>query len=131
MFVKPDPEEAVYFEYEISPLGYELPILITNINGKTMGWQPWLYGGNRKIRKAVAIEGGKQESGAAIAGWSAEIFIPFELLKPQRNVPPQKGTTWAANFYRMDYDDGEKGWNWSPTTGSFHQYQKFGTLVFE
>lgn len=131
VFVKPDPQEAVYFEYEISPLGYELPILITNINGKTMGWQPWLYGGNRKVRKAVAIEGGQPESGAAITGWSAEIFIPFELLKPQRNVPPEPGTTWAANFYRMDYDDGEKGWNWSPTTGSFHQYQKFGTLFFE
>lgn len=131
VFVKPDPQEAVYFEYEISPLGYELPILITNINGKTMGWQPWLYGGNRKVRKAVATEGGEQESGAAITGWSAEIFIPFELLKPQRNVPPEPGTTWAANFYRMDYDDGEKGWNWSPTTGSFHQYQKFGTLLFE
>ncbi len=131
VFVKPDPQEAVYFEYEISPLGYELPILITNINGKTMGWQPWLYGGYRKVRKAVAIEGGQPESGAAITGWSAEIFIPFELLKPQRNVPPEPGTTWAANFYRMDYDDGEKGWNWSPTTGSFHQYQKFGTLLFE
>jgi predicted TIM-barrel fold metal-dependent hydrolase len=131
VFVKPDPEAPLYFEYEISPLGYELPIMITNIDGKTMGWQPWLYGGGRKIRKAIAIEEGKQEPGAAIQGWSAEIFIPFELLKPLKNVPPEKGTTWTANFYRMDYDDGEKGWNWSPTTGSFHQFQKFGTLVFE
>jgi hypothetical protein len=32
----------------------------------------------------------------------------------------------------MDYDGGRTAsWNWSPVRGTFHQPDKFGTLVFE
>jgi len=73
-----------------------------------------------------------KKSKASIAGWTAEFFIPYELLKPLLNVPPKAGASWRANFYRMDYDDGHvTGWNWAPVGRSFHEYQKFGTLVFE
>jgi hypothetical protein len=131
-FFWPDPQEKVYFEYEISPLGYELPIMVPQSDGKFMGWLPWHYDGGRRIRKATSVQGGEQKSGAAIEGWTAEVFIPYELLKPLRRVPPQSGTTWRANFYRMDYDSGSSvGWNWSPIERSFHEIEKFGTLVFE
>lgn len=131
IFVWPDPQETVYFEYEISPLGRELPIQITNIAGQFQGWRPWHYEGDRLVQKSVSIQGGARESGAAITGWTAEVFIPYALLKPLRNTPPKPGTAWRANFYRMDYDDGQAGWNWSPVGKSFHEYEKFGTLVFE
>ena len=131
IFLWPDESQPVYFEYEISPLGHELPIIVPNF-GKFQGWLPWHYEGNRKIRKAVSISGGEQKSKASIAGWTAEFFIPYELLKPLLNVPPKPGASWRANFYRMDYDDGHTtGWNWAPVGRSFHEYQKFGTLVFE
>jgi hypothetical protein len=131
VFLWPDESQPVYFEYEISPLGYELPILVPNF-GKQKGWLPWHYEGNRKIKKAISINGGEQKSKASIAGWTAEFFIPYELLQPLLNVPPKAGATWRANFYRMDYDDGHStGWNWAPIGRSFHEYQKFGTLVFE
>jgi predicted TIM-barrel fold metal-dependent hydrolase len=131
VFLWPDESQPVYFEYEISPLGYELPILVPNF-GKQKGWLPWHYEGERKIKKAVSISGGEQKSKASIAGWTAEFFIPYELLQPLLNVPPKSGSTWRANFYRMDYDDGHStGWNWAPIGRSFHEYQKFGTLVFE
>ncbi len=61
-----DERHPVYFEYEISPLNHELPILIPNLDGKFLGWRPWDYEGGRRTRKAVHITGGKQESGAAI-----------------------------------------------------------------
>ena len=49
-----------------------------------------------------------------------------------QNVPPKSGTEWRANFYRMDYDDGKPTrWTWVPVGPSFHEYQKFGRLVFE
>lgn len=132
VFLWPDERHPVYFEYEISPLGYELPILIPNLDGKFFGWTPWHYAGDRKTRKAVAITGGAQESGAAIEGWSAEMFFPYDLLKPLHKVPPQPGTRWRANFYRVDYDGGEStAWDWSRVGPSFHEYQKFGTLIFE
>ena len=76
--------------------------------------------------------GGEVKSGAEVKGWRAEVFIPYELLNPLRNIPPKPGTRWRANFYRMDYDDGRHtGWDWSRVGPSFHEYQKFGTLVFE
>jgi predicted TIM-barrel fold metal-dependent hydrolase len=133
VFVWPDEREPIYLEYEISPLNRELPIIVPNLGSKYMGWRPWHYEGGRKIRKATATIGGPIESGAAITGWKAEVFIPFELLVPMRNISPQPGTRWRANFYRMDYDDGGKGrsWDWSRVGPSFHEFQKFGTLVFE
>jgi len=132
VFLWPDERDPVYFEYEISPLGAELPILVPNLGDKFLGWRPWHYEGSRKIRKATAAVGGELKPGAAVTGWTAEFVIPFELLVPLRNVPPKPGTRWRANFYRMDYDDGKRtGWDWARVGPSFHEYQKFGTLVFE
>ena len=132
VFVWPDERDTVYFEYEISPLGRELPILVPNLGGRAHGWRPWHYDGGRKTRKATAARGGMLKSGGTVTGWSAEVFIPYELLTPLRNVPPKPGARWRANFYRMDYDGGKQSsWDWSRVGPSFHEYKKFGTLVFE
>lgn len=132
VFLWTDEQYPVYFEYEISPLGYELPIIIPNFEGKFLGWRPWHYEGDRKTRKAVAIVGGRAETGAKIQGWQAEVFIPYALLEPLQKVPPSSGTRWRANFYRVDYDGGAStAWDWARVGPSFHEYKKFGTLVFE
>ncbi len=132
VFLWPDERDSLYFEYEISPLNAELPILIPNMDGKFLGWRPWHYEGERKIRKATSSIGGERKSGAAVDGWKAEFFIPYDLLTPLRNVPPKSGTRWRANFYRVDYDDGKTtSWDWARVGPSFHEYKKFGTLVFE
>jgi len=131
-FLWTDERYPVYFEYEISPLGFELPILVPNFGGQFYGWRPWHYEGTRKTRKAVSVRGGPAETGAAISGWTAEVFVPYDLLKPLQGVPPKSGTRWRANVYRMDYDGGRAvSWNWAPIRGTFHQPDKFGTLVFE
>ncbi|HQR06861.1 MAG TPA: amidohydrolase family protein [Gemmatales bacterium] len=132
VFLWPDERHTTYFEYEISPLNKELPILIPNFGGKFLGWRPWHYDGNRKIQKTTSAVGGALASGSAVSGWQAEFYIPFELLKPLQNVPPVPGTRWRANFYRMDYDDNRKtAWQWAPVGLSFHEFNKFGTLIFE
>lgn len=133
LFLWTDEKQPIYFEYEISPLNFELPILVPNFDGKFLGWLPWHYEGARKTRKATAVTGGQKESGAAVTGWTAEVFIPYELLKPLQNVPPKAGTKWRANFYRVDHDEGKppNRWTWAAVGLSFHEYQKFGTLVFE
>lgn len=131
-FLWPDERYPVYFEYEISPLGYELPILIPNFGGQFHGWQPWHYEGKRKTQKATTTTGGSKQSGARVTGWKAEVFVPYELLRPLQNVPPRPGTKWRANFYRVDYDDGRNtSWDWARVGPSFHEFEKFGTLVFE
>lgn len=131
-FLWPDERYPIYFEYEISPLGYELPILIPNLDGQFLGWRPWHYEEGRKTRKAVRVLGGPAEPGARITGWRAEVFVPYDLLKPLTNVPPKPGTKWRANFYRVDYDEGKStAWDWARVGPSFHEFQKFGSIVFE
>ena len=131
VFLWTDEKHPVYFEYEISPLNRELPILIPNFGGKFLGWRPWHYDGERRTRKETSVTGGKKASQAAIEGWRAEFFIPYSLLNPLQNVPPKAGTRWRANFYRMDYDEGRRTqWDWAPVGQSFHEYEKFGELVF-
>jgi predicted TIM-barrel fold metal-dependent hydrolase len=131
-FLWPDERHPVYFEYEISPLGFELPILIPNFGGEFLGWRPWHYEGTRKTQKATTVTGGSKRSGASVTGWKAEVFVPYDLLKPLQNVPPKAGTRWRANFYRVDYDDGQTtSWDWARVGPSFHEFEKFGTLVFQ
>lgn len=122
-----DERVPVYFEYEVSPLNYELPILVPNNKGNFLGWRPWHYEGNRKTKHAVHIN----RNGDSVLAWTAEFFIPYTLLKPMTNVPPQKGTRWRANFYRIDYDKNTSYWSWQLTRTNFHDYERFGTLVFE
>jgi Carbohydrate family 9 binding domain-like len=129
VFFWTDEKVPIYFEYELSPLNFELPILVPNIKGEFLGWRPWHYEGERKTRHAAYIDKGK--SGDTVLSWTAEFFIPFALLKPMSNVPPQKGTRWRANFYRLDYDNGTAGWTWRPIRKNFHDFEKFGTIVFE
>jgi predicted TIM-barrel fold metal-dependent hydrolase len=131
-FLWPDERQSIYFEYEISPLGYELPILVPNVDHKFLGWRPWHYEGDRKIERAVRVSGGEPKSGAAISGWTAEVFVPYKLLEPLANVPPKAGSHWRANFYRVDYDDAKMTeWDWVRVGPSFHEFEKFGTLVFD
>jgi hypothetical protein len=127
-FFWPDESETIYFEYEISPLNRELPILVPNNKGKFLGWRPWHYEGNRKTKHAVHIN----KNGKEVTSWTAEFFIPYSLLTPLNNVPPQKGTFWRANFYRIDHDRGESSWEWQKVTKqTFHDYEIFGKLLFE
>ena len=132
VFLWTDERYPVYFEYEISPLNRELAILIPNFGGRFLGWRPWRYERDRLTRKATSTIGGPKESHASIQGWRAEFFIPYALLTPLQNVPPKPGARWRANFYRMDYDDGQAAsWDWSRVGPSFHEIEKFGALIFE
>jgi len=122
----------VYFEYEISPLNFELPIMVPNYKGRFYGWLPWHYEGDRRTRHATSITGGEKESGAAVDGWMAEFFIPFKLLNPLQQVPPVSGTKWRANMYRIDYDHNSgTTFSWQKTKVNFHDYNSYGTFVFE
>jgi hypothetical protein len=133
MFLWTDERYPVYFEYEISPLNRELPIIIPNFGGHFLGWRPWHYEAERGrvTRKATIAVGGTKEPNAKVEGWRAEFFVPYALLTPLQNVPPKPGTRWRANFYRMDHDDGRHThWEWAPVGKSFHEFEKFGELVF-
>jgi hypothetical protein len=125
-FFWPEESSIIYFEYELSPYNYELPILVPNYNGKFLGWRPWHYEGNKKTRHAATIN----KEGDKVISWTAEFFIPYKLMEPLQNMPPKKGMKWRANFYRIDYDKGSTYWSWRPTRKNFHDYESFGTIIF-
>lgn len=132
VFFHTEPSHPLYFEYEINPLNKELVLLIPNFDGEFLGWIPWKYEDDRKVIKKVDIEGGDMKPFATIDHWTAEMFFPYDLFRPLQNVPPKSGTTWKANFYRMDYDSGKRiKYSWSPIEQSFHEFENFGTLHFE
>lgn len=131
LFLWTDENFPVYFEYELSPLNYELPIIIPNFNGRFKGWLPWHYEGDKRSVHMTSVTGGEKKGGAAVEGWTAEIYIPYKLLDPLNNVPPSSGTKWRANMYRIDYDEGIKSFAWQKVSGTFHEYKKFGTFIFE
>ena len=128
IFLWTDQSIPIYFEYELSPLNYELPILVPNIDGTFFGWRPWQYEGARKTRHATKVV--KDKSGN-VTEWIAEFFIPYALLTPLKNVPPQKGTEWRINMYRNDFDEEFTSWSWKPVTTNYHDYKMFGLITFE
>jgi hypothetical protein len=131
IFLWPDEATPFYFEYEISPLNFELPILISNKKGNLVRWRPFHYDIDRRTRHATSVQGGEKKSDATITSWMAEFFIPYKLLRPLNNIPPEAGTKWRANLYRVDYDNNMSSWSWKMTSKTFHEYEKFGVFLFE
>ncbi len=132
VFIWPDKNRTDYFEYELSPLNYELPLLISYRQEALTKWRPFLYyDSNTQTRHRTLVEGGEKVNGANIKKWIAEIFIPYKLLPPLNNIIPERGTKWRVNFYRIDYDSKNiSWWAWQPIERSFHEYMKFGTFTF-
>lgn len=131
VFLWPDESTPHYFEYELSPLNYELVLLIENEEGNMGSWQPFSYPERRQTRHETAVEGGERKSGASVTKWTAEMFIPYRLMGYLNKVPPEPGSRWRANMYRIDYDEGQTLIAWQPVDSSFHEYDKFGTIAFE
>ena len=132
VFLWTNEKEPFYFEYELSPLNYELPLLISNENGELLRWMPFHYEPGRITGHATGVRGGEKKSNATVSAWTAEFFIPYKLLSPLGNRIPKSGMKWRANMYRVDYDYNQRmSWLWQLTDGNFHQYEKFGTYIFE
>ncbi|MBN8785974.1 MAG: carbohydrate-binding family 9-like protein [Terrimonas sp.] len=133
VFLQPDISQTHYFEYEISPLNYELPLAIFNSGGNLNRWIPFQYPDNRKTRHAVTVQGGEQSPGASVRGWMAEFFIPYTLMEPVLEKLPVSGSTWKGNLYRIDYDHEREETLWAlyKNSGNFHECENFGFFHFE
>lgn len=130
VFLWTDEDFPIYFEYELSSLNRELALLIPNLKGKLLGWRPWHYEKKRLTQHKVWID--SSDTMEKQIYWRAELFIPYELLEPLGNVPPESGSRWRVNLYRVDHDLGHsESWVWQPVVERFHEYKKFGTFIFE
>jgi len=134
-FFRPDRSRPQYFEYEINALGRELILTLTRTGQKTLAWSPWNYEYRHAplVQKAVSVSGGDRVAGALIHTWTAELFLPYQLLALLPGVVPKSGDTWDANFGRIDYDSGRQiQWSWSKAIKrDFHELEHFGQIEFE
>lgn len=134
VFLWPYEPTPTYFEYEISPLNKQLPIMVNNHEGAFHGWLPFHpEDPARTVLHATSVQGGPKRSMAKIESWMCEFFLPFGLMRGLGNAQPKAGTIWRANMYRIDYDkDPTSQWAWcTKTGGNFHNYKDFGTVTFE
>jgi hypothetical protein len=128
VFLQPDENYPLYFEYQVSPLNYEVTLLIPNLEGGIRGWLPWRYEGSRKTRHETTI---LKDNNGTVEGWTAEFFIPYSLMAPLIPRKPEAGTKWKANMYRLDYDEGQTRFTWQKTDRNFHEPHNFGTFIFK
>jgi hypothetical protein len=131
VFLMPDEKYPLYFEYQLSPLNYELTLLIPNLEGNFLGWLPWKYDGDRKTRHKASIQADGSGEAGAVSGWTAEFFIPWKLMEPLIKTAPKPGTQWRANIYRLDHDEGLTRFSWNPTNKNFHEPHNFGIFIFK
>jgi hypothetical protein len=135
VFLHPVPKTAVYFEYEINQLNKELILTLSKVNNQLYSWAPRYPSAEERkpIKKMVDVTGEKIEVGSSIRTWSAEMFFPYTILGLLPGIPPISGTTWNANFCRLDYDSGNMiKYSWSPgIQRSFHELDKFQSIKFE
>jgi hypothetical protein len=131
VFIWPDKSVPLYLEYELSPLGSELVLLVNNPGNEFSAWTPFHYAGAKRVRKAIDVRGGPARSKAAVTGWSAEFFIPSALMHPIPNTALKPGVTWYANVYRIDYDMRPRGLFAYKNVGpSFHNPGQFPAMRF-
>lgn len=117
-----------YFELEVNPLGTTFDALVDSPDGRrdTMHVdRSWSCEGMWTAVRRKQLEGERFELATLLA-------IPFTALNED---PPSAGTTWRANFFRIDrstkHDDAFLAW--SPTgrnPADFHVPAAFGEIVF-
>lgn len=138
IFIDPDGRDAQdYLELQINPLGTVFDAHFDEQLGRGEGSRDeqidrarsWNMEG---LESAVHVEGTVNDDSDEDEFWSVEMRLPFDQMPPIDN-PPNSKDEWAVNFYRYDRPDDETThtYAWSPpTSGSFHQVERFGSVVF-
>lgn len=128
VFLDPDGDGRLYFEFEINALGTVLDLVMD---------KPYAEGGKyfipwdcRGLQSAVRISpAGRDFAG----GWTVEMAIPFASLAVG-GVDPGGLSTWRINFSRVEWlrEGGpEENWVWAPTGEvDIHRPDRWGKLLF-
>lgn len=130
IMIDPDGDGATYVELQVSPNGTIFDAYLPRRRQAQTGW-------DSSMKAEVRVEGTLNERDDQDKGWTVEIALPlksaFGRTQPAGDIPPEVGTVWRANMFRMDFPKGKprRAVAWSPPlTGDFHTLDRFGALVF-
>jgi len=144
VFIDPDGDTHLYYEFEINAHGTEWDLLLA---------KPYRNGGPYinawhidSLSTAVKVWGSINDPTDVDQGWSVEIALPWSVLrqadKSRRN--PLAGRVWRVNFSRVQWalevEDGEyvkvegrseDNWVWSPQgLVNMHFPEQWGFVLF-
>ena len=129
VFIDVDSEPQNYVEIEVSPKNVLFDSYI--VDPKKIDVPGTAAFDLPGIRTAVSVDGTLGNRGDSDKNWSVEIAIPFSDLVKNFNPDQLKDFNWKINFYRISQDGIPLQYMaWSPTQGSFHQPDKFGSIIF-
>jgi hypothetical protein len=130
-FLAPGADPRRYFELESSPRNAWFEARIDSPDGVRATMRvdrDWTCTG---WERAVRVSGDLERRDGRHLGWSVEWAIPMAAL----GAPPASpGSTWRANFFRIDQAEGGQYSAWCPTLADppdFHLPDRFGGLRFE
>ncbi len=133
LFLKPLPLSPSYYEFEINALNTGWDLFLS---------KPYREGGKadnswdiQGLRTAVSVQGTLNSSSDIDKGWTVEIAYPLDAFLSRQSVPhPEPGTTWRANFSRVEWKAGqakEDNWVWTPQhIVNMHVPEYWGYLRF-
>lgn len=117
VFLSPFDPPAVYFEFEVNPLGTLFDARIES---------PDLARGSMRVDVSWNLAGFSGRTRVRAGRWSAVVTIPLAPLAPAE-IP----RTWRANFFRVDRGVADEFSAWSPILADppdFHAPARFGFL---
>lgn len=130
VFLDPDGDGKTYVELQVSPRNVTFDSWLPGYRQNDNAW-------DSGMQTAVKVDGTLNQRDDKDTSWTVEMRIPMSAVKGRletvKGVPPQVGTEWRANFFRMDQENGkpQTASAWSPPlVGDFHALDKFGSLVF-
>ncbi|MFO0572614.1 MAG: carbohydrate-binding family 9-like protein [Polyangia bacterium] len=130
LFIDADGDQQTYVELQVSPRNVTFDSWLPAYRQNDNAW-------DAPMKTAVQVSGTLDKRGDKDTGWTVEMQIPLAAVKGRlaqmKNVPPQPGTEWRANLFRMDLPSGkpQQASAWSPPLlPDFHALSKFGTFVF-
>jgi len=98
VFLWTDEKHATYFEYEISPLNVELPILVPNFDDKFLGWLPWHYEGGAQNAKGHSRSGRKEDFRRRNNRLVCRSFSAVRIAFAAAERAPQTGNAVASQL---------------------------------
>lgn len=130
LFIDADGDGKTYVELQVNPKGALFDSYLPTYRKNENDW-------DSGAKVAVKVDGTLNQRDDEDKRWIVEMAIPLTAargkLAEMKNVPPQVGTEWRVNLFRMDQPKGrpQAGSGWSPPmVGDFHALDRFGTLVF-
>lgn len=129
VFIDTDEEPENYVELEVSPRNVLFDSYI--VDPQNIDVDATRKFNLKNIKTGVAVAGSVNERQDTDQYWIVEMAIPLDEIAKDFKPEQLRAARWRINFYRINHDASPIEYmSWSPTQGSFHKPERFGTIIF-